>query len=376
VAIDDPRMRLLVHTPHHGEADAARTRSILEREPDEATLAYALSLGIARTDAPVLRVPGRADMALLSRVCAPVRAQGFLLGFLWIIDAQESLTPPQLDDVVDAARAAGVVMHRDRLLVDVERGRDRERLRDLLADDDMVRTSAVEALRSLERVTEAAGFRVLVVQVDGDTGGEDVRQSVEDALERASRRCGPPPALHLARGDHGVLLLAGSTPVPAAVRWVRDELSRALPAARVRTGAGDRVNRLEDVATSEQQARQALHVARAVPVFGDDVEWTQLGVYCLLVHLPLDRLSKEAVPNAVLALLDNENGRELVRTVEGYLDRAGDARAAAEDLHVHRTTLYYRLGRFVELTGLDLADGHDRLTVHLGLKLARLSGRL
>jgi hypothetical protein len=47
VAIDDPRMRLLVHTPHHGEADAARTRSILEREPDEATLAYALSLGMA-----------------------------------------------------------------------------------------------------------------------------------------------------------------------------------------------------------------------------------------------------------------------------------------------------------------------------------------
>jgi DNA-binding PucR family transcriptional regulator len=42
-------------------------------------------------------------------------------------------------------------------------------------------------------------------------------------------------------------------------------------------------------------------------------------------------------------------------------------------LNVHRTSLYYRLGRFTELTGLDLADGGQRLAVHLGLKLLRLT---
>ncbi|HZC41282.1 MAG TPA: helix-turn-helix domain-containing protein, partial [Streptosporangiaceae bacterium] len=44
-------------------------------------------------------------------------------------------------------------------------------------------------------------------------------------------------------------------------------------------------------------------------------------------------------------------------------------------LHLHRATLYYRLGKAERLTGADLRDGQDRLALHLGLKLARLTGR-
>jgi sugar diacid utilization regulator len=375
VAIDDPRMRLLVHTPHHGQVDPARTRSILERQADDAAVAHVMALGIARTDAPWVRVPGRPDLELLPRVCAPLRAQGALLGYLWIIDADESLSDAELSTVADTAASAALVLHRERLLVDLERGRDRERLRDLLSDDVTVRRAAADALRSLERVAEGAAHRALVVHVLGDTGREDVRQAVEDALDRVSRRLGAKPALHLARGDHGVLLLEDGVPRPAAVQRVREELTRLLPAARTRTGVGDASEALEDVARSWQQARQALRVAEAVPGFGDDVTWSQLGVYRVLVHLPLDELPDEALPPALLHLLTTDGGRELVRTVEGYLDHGGDARSTAEELHVHRTTLYYRLSRFTELTGLDLGDGDDRLTVHLGLKLARLAGR-
>jgi DNA-binding PucR family transcriptional regulator len=42
-------------------------------------------------------------------------------------------------------------------------------------------------------------------------------------------------------------------------------------------------------------------------------------------------------------------------------------------LCIHRQTLYYRLGRIEELTGLDLADGADRLLLHLGVRAARLA---
>jgi DNA-binding PucR family transcriptional regulator len=104
------------------------------------------------------------------------------------------------------------------------------------------------------------------------------------------------------------------------------------------------------------------------------VAWSDLGVYRILVHLPLDELPEDAIPPTLLALLGNPNGREIIRSVEVYLDHAGDAKAAVEALKVHRTTLYYRLGRFSELTGLDLSDGGDRLAIHVGLKLARLAG--
>jgi DNA-binding PucR family transcriptional regulator len=61
--------------------------------------------------------------------------------------------------------------------------------------------------------------------------------------------------------------------------------------------------------------------------------------------------------------------------VETYLDLGGDVKRASEQLHLHRATLYYRLGKAERLTGADLSDGHDRLALHLSLKLARLTRR-
>ena len=63
-------------------------------------------------------------------------------------------------------------------------------------------------------------------------------------------------------------------------------------------------------------------------------------------------------------------GREL----KAFLDLAGDVKATAESLHVHRGTLYYRLQKARKLAGADLGAGPDRLALHLGLKLARLAG--
>ncbi len=375
VALDDPRMHLLVHTPHHGRTDPARTRSILERQADEDSVQHAMSFGIERTSQSVVRIPARTDLGLLSRVCAPVRAQGVLLGYLWIIDAEESLTDDELGSVVDKASSMGLVLHRERLLLDLERGRDRERLRDLLSDDVTVRRAAADALRRLDRAPSGTAWRAVVVHVVGDPGAEDVRQAVEDALDRVARRLASPAALHLARGDHGVLLHDAAAPLINVVRSIRIELHSALGEAEVLTGVGEPVEDLQDAIASWQQARQALRVAGAVPGFPVDVSWSELGVYRLLLELPLDALPEGAIPRGLLELADSEGGRDVLRTIEAYLDNAGDARQTAEQLHVHRTTLYYRLGRFLELTGLDLGSGEDRLAVHVGLRLARLTGR-
>ncbi|MFI7166589.1 helix-turn-helix domain-containing protein, partial [Rhodococcus erythropolis] len=44
----------------------------------------------------------------------------------------------------------------------------------------------------------------------------------------------------------------------------------------------------------------------------------------------------------------------------------------SEALCVHRGSLYYRLRRIQEITRADLANGDDRLALHLSLKVARL----
>ncbi|WP_199551855.1 helix-turn-helix domain-containing protein, partial [Streptomyces sp. N35] len=96
-------------------------------------------------------------------------------------------------------------------------------------------------------------------------------------------------------------------------------------------------------------------------------EWSALGPYRLLTALP----AGAAQDPAVTALLRHP---ELAHTAEVFLDHAGQAGRTAAALGIHRQTLYYRLSRIEQLTGLDLDDGEDRLLLHMALKAARLQG--
>ena len=90
------------------------------------------------------------------------------------------------------------------------------------------------------------------------------------------------------------------------------------------------------------------------------------------------RIAADGVPvhPGLEALLDLPEAAPLLRTLETYLELAGSAQATAEALHLHRTSLYYRLQRVELLAGTDLKSGTERLALHLALKVARAAGRL
>ncbi|MEV4439587.1 helix-turn-helix domain-containing protein, partial [Streptomyces sp. NPDC049577] len=100
---------------------------------------------------------------------------------------------------------------------------------------------------------------------------------------------------------------------------------------------------------------------------GPVAQWSEIGAYRVLTGLSADR----AADPAVRPLLERAH-TELARTAEVFLDCAGQAGRAAAALGIHRQTLYYRLGRVEQLTGLDLDNGEDRLLLHMTLKAARL----
>lgn len=353
VAIDDPRMHLLVHTAHHGTVDSARMESILRLDPPADAVAYVRSLGIAKAERP-LRVPGRPDLQLLPRVVAPLRADGLLIGYLWIIDEQAALTDADLLLVQDAAAEAAAALFRRTAAADARAARAQRLAQDLMAGD----VAAAPALRA-EELWTAEQVRVL----RAETAGPVSREGLERAVRGASRE----RPVVVSTAPLAVVLVPPAADLTALANAVCDLTGASW--CSVGSSAP-----LEEAARSATEAALAARVAAGVPPPGRLVDWDGLGVYRLLVQLPLDALPPGSIPAPIRALLDTEGGRELVRTVEAYLDRAGDARSTAAALNVHRTSLYYRLGRFTELTGLDLADGHQRLAVHLALKLVRLTG--
>jgi sugar diacid utilization regulator len=372
VAVDDRQIRWLVHSPHEERPDPARLRSILSRRVSDEALQWAFSFGIEEAEGPV-RLPANPEIGAEARVCIPLRARDVLLGFMFIVDPDETLGAAQLAQAEEAAQAAAQVLYRERRLRELERERERWLLTHLLADDGSDAEQAARALAD-EGFLDASRAAVLVIRADADPARCEI--AIGGALDRLRRLVPSRGGLEMRRADHGVFVLAlddaAASPRDTAERLISlaDETARAEAIDVVtRVGIGGS-QPLSGAQRSYRQARDAVAVAQRVSRFGRVAAWDELGVYRTLSRFPRD-LDDDALHPGLIALLRDGAHAQLVETLEAYLDRAGDVKATAEALNLHRATLYYRLQRIEEITGARLKVGEDRLALHLGLRLTR-----
>jgi hypothetical protein len=250
--------------------------------------------------------------------------------------------------VAAAADAAAALLPDD----DARLERERALLERLLGDDPELSREAAAALEDDSYIP----LRPLVVCVAGPAG-----DPWDDALDRVRARA---PIRHVMTGElggHAVCVLG-------AHGALRGELPAALGGGAVFIGEGDEVPGLRDAPRSHRQALIALRVAAGAP--SRVARWGELRADRLLAALP--RVALDDLPDGLRTLFAGGH-EQLVETLETYLDHAGDAKATAAALQVHRTSLYYRLHRIEELAGVDLTSGEDRLLCHMALRLARLA---
>ena len=89
-----------------------------------------------------------------------------------------------------------------------------------------------------------------------------------------------------------------------------------------------------------------------------------------LVSRP-DETARHVVPPGLRAFIeeDTREGGVLVETLRKYVAADLNARAAAAQLHVHVNTIYYRIDRISERTGLDLRRLDEVIELLLGVRL-------
>jgi hypothetical protein len=333
VAIEDRRFRVLAYSAHAEPPDRVRLASILTREAPADLAAWLDARGLAAATGPVRLAPP-AELGMGPRVAIPVRSDGGVLGFVWLID--EGIGDAELAAAEQAASAAAPLLAALRAAA----RSDHALVRDLLGDDAPARERAARALR--ERGHRG---RLRVLAGDGVPGAAAVRG--------------------LLRGPGAALLLGGEEALVA--------LEEAQSGGVI--GASGARERLEDARAALAEARAAAALARPARE-GEEhtsgpgaplVRWDRLGAYQQLAPL-----AGAPLPPALGRLRAHPDGEALVATLEAFLDRAGDARAAAEALFIHRTTMYHRLRRIEEIAGVDLRDGDARLVLHVGLRILRL----
>jgi DNA-binding PucR family transcriptional regulator len=263
---------------------------------------------------------------------------------------------------VDAREDADAAASREQLVLDLT-SRETVVRRRALAD----LVSSGEAERRFLTVT-AVEFAIVGASTTSAIHGET---ALRHALSTQYRQ-GPDDHLYAISANLGLLLLSGrvASTEHAACHYAEQIVQRVrdLSAGRFHcvAGVGSVVAGLDLASETAQHARLARRAASSA-ITTPIATWGRLGAYGPLLRIPEDELDEAALPEELRRVLRVDHDHHFTETLRAYLDHACAGPAAAAALHIHRTTLYYRLRQVSDLTGLDLADGRIRLVLHLGL---------
>jgi hypothetical protein len=383
--IEDHRQRVVVYSEQVEPMDEVRRLSVLRRQTTPEVIAFFRQAGIMQAKEPI-RTPACDEPQMLPRVCVPIRHGDLLLGFAWFIDPDQSMTADDIAAVSTTTTDMALALYRENLAGELATQRETEAIRLLLADEQDARRHGAMTLLEDGLITEDGPTTAVIARLvlRPDARLDDLaRIALEQALVASRRWIGPREAVHLVRYDHGLLLVrekeSRGSPSPRAVaEHLNDALRiavRGLPSvSAVVVGVGRPRAELSEARTSYDEAALAARVAMQLPAVGPVASWSQLGIYRVLSQLTGEEMRNASVHPGLEKLLGDPANQPLLETLETYLDLAGNANATAARMNLHRTSLYYRLHRVERLADTDLKNGNERLSLHLALKLARLTG--
>jgi DNA-binding PucR family transcriptional regulator len=282
----------------------------------------------------------------VERVRAPDRAaETAAADFLRALSARELTDREQLlakarELGLDVSAGASMIVARARPQAPTEEG---WRARVRAVAERGARAVASRAIAALSERDGAAGAEVLVLV----PGGE----------EAAAARAAEAVLRELQMGLAGYTFAVGRSRIAEDPADLPRAASEALLAANVAEGAGP---------AGEAGGQEGA------------LAFEQTGAYRLLLSTmsenprELQRFYAETVEP--LVAYDEQYETELVRTLETFLDADGNVAGTAQRLFTHRHTVYYRLERVRELSGLDVSSSDGREKLSLGLKAMRVLG--
>lgn len=363
VVVDDPESALIASSRHYGDEDAMRIEALVQRRNPEAVISYLRQQGLLNWTGPV-RLPGRADLGFASRYCIPLRVRDEMLGTAYLID-DRSMTPDEYE-AVDAATVELVGVLRQRRAREEAHVLEHEAaLRDLIGASPTTAADAEEEL--LATGTTARGRHHLILVTSPGTSPESSSSTeLVRSLRLASRTVKAGSSLIVAGIENAVVTLI-SSPHPDQAIGAANHFLDHIEARddRLRSGISLGFMSLTDAPGAFRQALRAAEVAASLSTVTRQ-EFTNLGPYGPLIGLVWDH--DAALLSPLVRRFEEITNDDLSLTLERYLDDGGDVVRTSSALLVHRSTVYYRLGRLEELLGVSLEDGLVRLELHIWLK--------
>jgi hypothetical protein len=294
------------------------------------------------------------------RVLTLVQPRAEILGVLALNDPDNTVTEDDLFALRYGSIVLALELSHQRTVAEIELNLRRDLVDDLLAGTD--REGAYARADALGHDLRRP-HHVVVMQSTGRT---------ESTLTIAAGRAATALHLNYLLGRHAglVVLLTDGRPDPQALHHA---ISEILGKTTSVIGMGSRCAVPDDFPQSLIEARRALNIRlRSVNPEGA-AAFDELGFYRLIDAAHGGGEVESFVREWLGTLLDYDDSKnsKLVMTLSDYLECGGNYDESAAALHIHRSTLRYRLARITELTGHDLRKVDTRFNLHAATRAWR-----
>ncbi|WP_431239832.1 helix-turn-helix domain-containing protein [Mycolicibacterium aichiense] len=289
-----------------------------------------------------------------------VQPRAEILGVLAVNDPDNTVTEDDLSTVRYGATVLALELSHQRSVAEIELNLRRDLVDDLLAGTD--REGAYARADALDHDLRRPHYVVVMRSIG----------RAENTLMCAAVRAASALHLNYLQGRHAglVVLLTDGRPDPQVLH---STISQILGKTATVVGIGSKCLVPEDFPQSFMEARRAMSIRmRSVSPQGASA-FDELGFYRLVDAAHGGGEVESFVREWLGTLLDYDvtKNSDLVMTLSDYLECGGSYDDSAAALHIHRSTLRYRLARIAELTGHDLRNVDTRFNLHAATRAWR-----
>lgn len=381
VTIEDVNHRLLAYSTHDNCTDPARISTIIGRKVPEKVINQMWKEGIIptllKTRQPI-RVKSMDDIGLGDRVAISIWKQDEVLGFIWALELEKTLSEEELELLKKAADSA-----KNKLLqLQTRRNRKEERFQEffwkLLTGHIHDKEEIMEHFHSL-KIPSPPSFAIIVFQFQENLSSKEEQQISYLLKTSHSLKI----MLYTTDCNQLILLVSpGNDKNPCElehfVEAFSGKMSERFGINGISSVFSSTYNDYQQIVRAYQETLSVLSIKKRFPIETKTIyNYKKLGIYQLINFL-LEKRKNEVYVNQSLKNLhdyDEKHNSNLVETLEVFLNNDNNINDAAKELNVHANTLNYRLKRISEIGDINLKDINQKIIIYLDLKLEKYQSR-
>ncbi|WP_216829322.1 PucR family transcriptional regulator [Alkalihalobacterium elongatum] len=383
VTLEDETHRLITYSKHDIHTDPARLETIISRQVPFKVTQRLWKQGIIQKlneSSQPIRIKAIEDIGLGDRVAISIKQKDDVLGYIWVIEMENTINSNGFDLLAVAAQTLRVFLLKHRLQQRKETEGQQRFFWRLLNNSYQQKEDII------------AGFNKLQVEIPERYSIAAFRFSTRITARQEQQFITYLHAnndldmvfYHIDQFDFTILLSPKNHRITLKkLPQVMEDIiasfnGKTEDPAKVIGGCSQLYTKIERI---DKAYREALTVMDLKDTYANELTSTygywELGVFKYL-DIMIERKSEDKIdcfPISFLADYDEKNQTNLLETLEVFLNTDGNVNEASKELHVHPNTLNYRMKRIVELTGIKLKDPKVKLDLYLEFKIRRWMGK-